>query len=258
MRKFVETSAAVLTLAAAVAAAGCGSSSSQSSAAPSSPTPAPASTAKATALKIVGPPNSFIVVGDTAQFTATATFSDGTTATVTNEATWSTLDPSIFLVAAGGKVTALKVGSTDIRATYQGVSDKDYTTAQPFLTFKAYGTVTEAPPDFGGLAGARVEISPSPSPGFFLTTDGSGDYAFPPLKGGPYTLTVTRAGFIAQTRSITLTRDIRTDFPLLPIPPAGATARCKDRSWSFATTRAAACGGSAGVSYFVCPGPLCS
>jgi hypothetical protein len=71
-------------------------------------------------------------------------------------------------------------------------------------------------------------------------------------------LTVTRAGFIAQTRSITLTRDIRTDFPLLPIPPAGATARCKDRSWSFATTRAGACGGSAGVSYFVCPGPLCS
>jgi hypothetical protein len=255
MRKVVGASAAVVAVA-ALAAAGC---SSPSSPAPSAPTPpTPVSTAKVTALKIAGPPNSFIVVGDTAQFTATASLSDGTTANVTNEAAWSTLDASIFLVAPGGKVTALKVGSTDVRATYQGATDKDYTTAQPFLTFKTYGTVTEAPPDFAGLAGARVEISPSPSPGFFATTNGSGDYEFPPLKGGPYTLTVSRAGFISQTRSVTLTRDLRADFPLLPNPPAGATARCKDKSWSYATTKAAACGGAASVSYYVCPGPLCS
>jgi hypothetical protein len=256
MRKMVGASAAVLALAGVVAAAGCGSSSS--SPAPAAPTPVVTSTATVTGLKIVGPPNSFIVVGDTAQFTATATFSNGTTADVTNAATWSTLDPSIFAVAPGGKVTAMKVGSTDVRATYQGATDKDYTTAQPFLTFKAYGTVTAAPPDFGGLAGARVDISPSPSPGFFVTTNGVGDFEFPPLKGGPYTLTVTRAGFTPQTRAITLTRDIRADFPLLPTPPAGATARCKDKSWSYAATRASACVANAGVSYFVCPGPLCS
>ncbi len=45
--------------------------------------------------------------------------------------------------------------------------------------------------------------------------------------------------------------------PLVPVPPAGATARCKDKSWSYATTKAAACAANSGVSYWACPGPFC-
>jgi hypothetical protein len=208
-------------------------------------------------LKIIGAVNSRIVVGDTAEFTAMATMSSGTAVNVTRDAAWTTSDPSIFAVAAGGKVTALKEGSADIRAAYQGVTDKDYTTAQPFLMFTAYGTVTAAPPDFGGLSGVRVEITPSPSASLSTITDGTGDYSFPPLKGGLYSITVSRAGFHPQTKSITATRDIRTDFPLIPVAPAGATARCKDKSWSYATDKAAACAGNSGVSYWACPGPFC-
>jgi hypothetical protein len=216
-----------------------------------------APTGTATAFKIVGAVNSRIVVGDTAQFTAMATMSNGTTANVTNEAAWSASDASIFAVASGGKVTALKEGSADVRASFQSLSDKDYTTAQPLLMFTAYGTVTAAPPDFGGLAGVRVDVTPSPSPHLFTTTNAAGDYSFPPLKGGAYTITVSRDGFHAQTRTITATRDIRNDFPLVPIPPPGATARCKDKSWSYITDRAAACAGNSGVSYWACPGPFC-
>ena len=243
---FVTASAAILSIVVAVA---CGSSSS-------SPLTSP-STAAPTALRIIGALNSRIVVGDTAQFTAMATLSNGATADVTNDAGWTTSDPTIFAVARGGKVTAIKEGSADIRATYQGVSDKDYTTAQPFLTFVAYGTVTAAPPDFGGVSGARVEITPAPSGTITTTTDSAGDYRFPPLKGGVYTVTVSRDGFLGQTRSITATRDIRTDFPIVPVPPAGATARCKDKSWSYATSKAAACAANGGVSYWACPGPFC-
>jgi hypothetical protein len=209
------------------------------------------------ALKIIGAVNSRIVVGDTAQFTAMATMSSGSAVDVTGSAAWTTSDASIFAVAPGGKVTALKEGSADIRAAYQGVTDKDYTTAQPFLMFTAYGTVTAAPPDFGGLSGVRVEITPSPTPNLFTTTDGSGDYSFQPLKGGVYRITVSRAGFHSQTKTITATRDIRTDFPLIPMPPSGATARCKDKSWSYSTDKAAACVGNSGVSYWACPGPFC-
>src|SRR3954465_11934685 len=143
----VTASAAILAI---VLATACGSPSS--SPASTSPSAAPIG------LKIIGAANSRIVVGDTAQFTAMATLGNGTTANVTNDAGWTTSDATIFAVARGGKVTALKEGSADIRATYQGVSDKDYTTAQPFLTFVPYGTVTAAPPDFGGLSGVRVEI----------------------------------------------------------------------------------------------------
>ena len=234
----------------AVLAAACGSSS------PASSVTSPSAAAPA-ALKIIGAANSRIVIGDTAQFTAMATMSNGAAVNVTNEAAWTTSDPSIFAVAAGGKVTGLKEGSADVRAAYQGVTDKDYTTVQPFLMFVAYGTVTAAPPDFGALAGVRVDISPGPSGSLSTTTDAAGDYSFTPLKGGVYTIAVSRDGFHAQTRTITATRDVRTDFPLVPVPPAGATARCKDKSWSYATTKAAACAANSGVSYWACPGPFC-
>ena len=209
-------------------------------------------------LKIIGAPNSRIVVGDTTQFTAMATMSNGTTANVTSAAVWTTNDPSIFGVAGNGMVTALKEGSADIRATYQGTTDKDYTTAQPFLMFVAYGTVSAAPPDFGGLSGARVEITPSPTSALSTTTDANGDYTFQPLKGGVYTITVSRDGFHAMTKSITATRDIRTDFPLLPVPPPGATARCKDKSWSYSTDKGTVCAANSGVSYYACPGLFCA
>jgi hypothetical protein len=237
----------------------CGSSAPSGPSPESSPMPAAtaAPAGKATSLKVIGAVNSRIVVGDTAQFSAMATMSNGTTANVTNDAAWTTNDPSIFAVAPGGKVTALKEGSADIRASFQSVTDKDYTTAQPFLMFTAYGTVTAAPPDFGALAGVRVEITPSPTGTLATTTDGAGDYSFPPLKGGIYTITVSRAGFQTQTKTITATRDIRNDFPLLPVPPPGATARCKDRSWSYSTTRAAACATNSGVAYWACPGLFC-
>jgi hypothetical protein len=208
-------------------------------------------------LKIVGAVNSRIVVGDTALFTAMATMSNGTAVNVTTDAAWSTSDPSIFAVAAGGKVTALKEGSADVRASFQSLTDKDYTTAQPLLMFVAYGTVTAAPPDFGVLAGARVDITPSPTPNLSTVTNAAGDYSFPPLKGGVYTITVSRDGFHGQSRTITATRDIRDDFPLVPLPPPGATARCKDKSWSYASDKATACAANSGVSYWACPGPFC-
>ena len=223
---------------------------------PGSPA-ATAPTGSAMSLKIIGATNSRIVVGDTAQFTAMATMSNGGTTDVTSAAVWSTNDPAIFAVAAGGKVTALKEGSADIRAAYQGTADKDYTTAQPFLTFVPYGTVTAAPPDFGGLAGARVEIAPGPSGPLSTATDATGDYVFQALKGGVYTMTVSQDGFHAMTKTITATRDIRTDFPLVPIPPPGATARCKDRSWAYGTDKATLCAADSGVSYYACPGPFC-
>jgi Carboxypeptidase regulatory-like domain/Bacterial Ig-like domain (group 2) len=250
MRLSVQASAAVLI---AGLSAACGSSSSS----PASASMVAPTGVSVASLKIIGAVNSRIVVGDTAQFTAMATMSNGSATNVTNDAVWSTSDASIFTVSAGGKVTAIAVGSADIRAAYQGVTDKDYTTAQPFLTFTAYGTVTAAPPDFGGLAGARVDITPSPTAGMFTTTSGSGDYSFPPLKGGIYTITVSRDGFHPETKTITATRDIRTDFPLTPIPPPGATARCKDRSWSYSLDRASACAANSGVSYWACPGPFC-
>jgi uncharacterized protein DUF3761 len=78
-------------------------------------------------------------------------------------------------------------------------------------------------------------------------------------RGDNYTFKVTRDGYQDLTQKVTLTRD-QTNISMLlfPVPPAGATARCKDKSWSFAADKGAACNRNGGVSYWVCPGPFCS
>ena len=50
---------------------------------------------------------------------------------------------------------------------------------------------------------------------------------------------------------------MKIDVLLYPVPPAGATARCKDKSWSFTSDQASACARNGGVSYWACPGLFC-
>ena len=77
---------AAVTLSYTLFAAAC---SSPSSAATSAASPTPVSTAAVRSLHVVGPPNSYIVVGDTAQFTAIATMSTGASVNVTDGAQWT-------------------------------------------------------------------------------------------------------------------------------------------------------------------------
>jgi len=58
----------------------------------------------------------------TVQFTATANFSDGTFATVTNQAGWSSSVPGVASISSTGFASAISVGSTTIGATYGGQS----------------------------------------------------------------------------------------------------------------------------------------
>jgi hypothetical protein len=58
-----------------------------------------------------------VAVGGTAQLTATANKSDGTTENVTNTATWRSTDTTVLTVSGTGLVTALKAGTADVTAT---------------------------------------------------------------------------------------------------------------------------------------------
>ena len=125
--------------------------------------------------------------------------------------------------------------------------------------FKAGGTVTEVPPGFSPLADARIEIVAGPSLHTVVTTDAAGKYTFGALSNANYTFKATREGYQDSTKSVLLNRDMSSiDIQLYPLPPNGATARCKDKSWSFSTDKNTACVlRNGGVSYFVCPGLLC-
>lgn len=71
----------------------------------------------------VTPDLSFMYPGLTRQFAATATYSDHTTADVTSAVVWSSSNPAIATVTAGGLVEGIAYnGSSTITATLEGTS----------------------------------------------------------------------------------------------------------------------------------------
>src|SRR5205823_7709278 len=62
----------------------------------------------------VGPQAPNIQQGSTLQMSATGTFDDGSTKTLTSGVFWSTSDTSIASVTSGGKVTAASAGTATI------------------------------------------------------------------------------------------------------------------------------------------------
>ena len=92
----------------AVLAAACGSS--------------PTSSSTVSSIAIAG---SAPIVGSAAQFTATATLSDGTTQDVTSAATWQSSDATIATVSSTGLVTGVAAGNTIVTATYQSITASD-------------------------------------------------------------------------------------------------------------------------------------
>jgi trimeric autotransporter adhesin len=65
----------------------------------------------------VTPANASIAAGETQQFTATGTYSDGSLQNLTNAATWTSSGPAIASVSASGAAVALAVGTATISAT---------------------------------------------------------------------------------------------------------------------------------------------
>jgi len=70
-------------------------------------------------------------VGSTAQLTATAALSNGTTQDVTSTATWASSDPTEAIVSSTGLVTAFAAGTVTVTATYQSITGTDAITIAP-------------------------------------------------------------------------------------------------------------------------------
>jgi len=83
----------------------------------------------------VTPNNPSIPSGTAQQFTATATFSDGSKQDLTSSVTWSSLSESVATVSNAGLASALAVGSSTITATSGTVSGSTIlTVTTPILT----------------------------------------------------------------------------------------------------------------------------
>lgn len=69
----------------------------------------------------VEPSTTQLVIGDTAQFSATAFSVQGENKDVVDKVEWSVVDEYIANIDSKGKVTALAPGGTTVEATYQGI-----------------------------------------------------------------------------------------------------------------------------------------
>jgi len=112
----------------------------------------------------VNPQNPSIAAGTTQQFTATGTFSDGSTQDLTTSVSWNSSVPSIATTTAGGLANGVAAGQATIAATAGSVSGSTVLTVTP-ATLSA---VTVAPANPTIAAGAT---QPFTAAGLF--TDGS-------------------------------------------------------------------------------------
>jgi hypothetical protein len=70
----------------------------------------------------VAPANASIAAGTVQQFTATGTYSDGSTRDLTGSASWSSSDTSVATIDSTGRASGVGAGSTTIQAAADGAS----------------------------------------------------------------------------------------------------------------------------------------
>jgi hypothetical protein len=83
------------------------------------------STSPSTVLQSVAVSGTAPARGASAQFSAIATYADGSTKDVTANTTWSSSDQTIATVSSTGVVTGVADGSATITATYTTMSATD-------------------------------------------------------------------------------------------------------------------------------------
>ncbi len=71
----------------------------------------------------VTPKTASIAEGSTQQFTATGTYSDGSTADLTESVTWTSSNPDVAIITASGLATGVSEGTVTITAASNGVTD---------------------------------------------------------------------------------------------------------------------------------------
>ena len=79
----------------------------------------------------VTPANPSVAKGLTEQFTATATYTDGSTANLTTSVTWASSNTAIATISTAGLASTLATGSSTITATLGSVSGTTTLTVTP-------------------------------------------------------------------------------------------------------------------------------
>jgi hypothetical protein len=140
-----------------------------------SPTPTPAApSAKVvavTGLLVEGPAT--VPPGESAQYTATAGYSDGSSSDVTSQTEWHSTDDAVLSVMAAGAVVARANGNAQVIAAFGPTSNSRAVVVVPAGRFRLQASVMDDQPGVA-VYGARVEVVSGPAAGLATTTDWGG------------------------------------------------------------------------------------
>jgi len=160
-------------------------------------------------LDLTGPDTVTSGVG-TAQFTATARMSDGSSRDVTNEATWRTGNGNVLTVSSAGLATGRQNGETSVTASYTGrFATKPSVLVLAAGTFRLSGTVTD---EGVPLSGATVRVALGTGQGQSTFT-GGGAYRLYGVAG-PIEVAATKAGYQELKKRFTVNGNETVDFPM--------------------------------------------
>jgi uncharacterized protein YjdB len=213
--KYAHSSFLCLCLSLLLAAAGCGGSSSMSS----------GSTTKVLSSIATSPATADLAVGATEQFTAQATYNDGSTADVTSSATWADANGKVATITSSGLATGVAAGSTTVTASMGALSGTaDLTIA---AQAKTLATIAVSPANATIAAGATQQFAAKATYSDGSTADVTTSAAW--VSSKPAVASISAAGLAtalssgSTTVTATMTGVSGTAAVTVPQPPPPVT-----------------------------------
>jgi hypothetical protein len=178
----------------------------------------------------VTPANQSLTVGGTQQFTATGTYSDGSTQNLTSQVTWASSNTAAATINSAGLATAVAAATTTISATLGSVSGSTgltvtpgpltiTTTALPAATVGVAYTATLAAT--GGTPPYTWSIASGTLPAGLTLTPATGVISGTPTTSGTSSVTVqvtAGAQSVTKVLSITVNPSVTMIWPTNPTP----------------------------------------
>jgi hypothetical protein len=158
----------------------------------------------------VTPAQSSVAPGNTQQFTATGTYSDGTNNNVTSTATWSSSNTAVAAISntsgSQGLATAAALGSTTITATVSPIKGSTSLAVQNSTTTMV--SSSNNPSTFGQAVQFTATISPNTATGTVQFNDASNLLGTGTLISGAASFTITSLAAGAHSITAAYTGDI--------------------------------------------------
>jgi hypothetical protein len=141
----------------------------------------------------------------------------------------------------------------DVDATIEDIDStfEDIDPAAAAKTFTLTGVVTDK-----AYAAWKISTATVTAGSTSVKTNAQGRYTLR-LRAGAYAVKILKTGYTTSSIRKSVSANTTANVPLAPAKPSRATARCKDRTWSFSQNRSGTCSSHKGVAYWVCPGKLC-